>query len=84
MRNKTKTKKTHKKKSKLKKKSKKTVKKYSKNDGMLNDDIFNNPYFNIGLALSGETENNSKCECSKKDEEILRILDEIEDKLSKF
>jgi hypothetical protein len=87
MRNKTKTKKTHKKKSSksFKKKSKKTVKKNSKNDGMmLNDDILNNPYFNIGLALSGETENNSKCDCSKNEEEILRILDEIEEKLSKF
>lgn len=76
MRNK--IKKTHK-----KKKSKKTLKKNSKNDGMLNDDILNNPYFNIGLALSGEDENNSKCDCSKK-EEILKFLDEIEDKLSKF
>ena len=84
MRNKTKTKKTHKKKSKLKKKSKKTVKKNSKNDGMMNDDILNNPYFNIGLALSDEGENNSKCDCSKKEEELLRILHEIEDKLSKF
>ena len=85
MRNK--IKKTHKKKKSksFKKKSKKTVKKNSKNDGMLNDDILNNPYFNIGLAIgSGGDENNSKCDCSKKDEEILKILDEIEDKLSKF
>jgi len=86
MRNKTKNKKTHKKKSKsFKKKSKKNSKKNKRNDGMmLNDDILNNPYFNIGLALSGETENSSKCDCSKKEEEILRILDEIEEKLSKF
>lgn len=85
MRNK--IKKTHKKKKSksFKKKSKKKSKKTVKNDGMLNDDILNNPYFNIGLAIgSGEDENNIKCDCSKKDEEILKILDEIEDKLSKF
>jgi hypothetical protein len=51
---------------------------------MMNDDILNNPYFNIGLALSDEGENNSKCDCSKKEEELRRILHEIEDKLSKY
>jgi len=79
---KTKNKKTHKKKSKsFKIKSKKNSKK-KRNDGMmLNDDILNNPYFKIGLALIGETENNSKCDCSKNEEEILRLLKEIEENL---
>ena len=88
MRNKKSKKKPHKKKKSksFKKKSKKTVKKNSKNDGMLNDDILNNPYFNIGLALgSCEGENNTKCDCSKTDEkEISEKIEAIENKLSIF
>jgi len=81
MRNKKSKKKPHKKKS-FKKKSKKTIKSKNKKniDGLLNDDIFNNPYFNIGMALGDE---NGKCICNK-NEDIDRIIDTIGNELDSF
>lgn len=82
MRNKKSKKKPHKKKS-FKKKSKKIHK--NKNDnGFSNDDIFNNPYFNIGLALGDE--NNSKCDCgmNKISQKINKINKYLDDKLEEF
>ena len=70
-----------------KKKSKKRhVKKPKKQiDGKLNDAIdIDNPYFNIGLALSDEYQETNKieCNCNTNTEEINKILKEIEKNLN--
>ena len=79
-------------KSKYKKKSKtksKTKSKKSKtnlvNDGMLNEQITNNPYFKIGLILGDQyTQPQQRCNCHNDFNAIDREINEINQRLGNF